>query len=79
MDWKNVIAEIQSHGKMTQPQIAEKVGCGQATISDLVNGGTKQPRWPLGDALLDLLSQVRTTAPTAPAATQTMAQGLTHV
>ena len=58
MDWKNVIAEIQRHGQMTQPQIAEKVGCGQATISDLVNGATKQPRWPLGDALLDLLKSV---------------------
>ena len=78
MDWKNVIAEIQRHGKMTQPQIAEKVGCGQATISDLVNGGTKQPRWPLGDALLDLLNQVRTST-TTPAASESAAQGATHV
>lgn len=67
MEWKNVIAEIQRHGKMTQPQIAKRVGCGQATISDLVNGGTKQPRWPLGDALLALLRQVQT-AETTPAA-----------
>ena len=58
MDWKQIIAEIQRHGQMTQPQIAEKCGCGQATISDLVNGATKQPRWPLGAALLDLLNTV---------------------
>ncbi len=59
MDWKNVIADIQRHGQMTQPQIAEKVGCGQATISDLVNGATKQPRYTLGAALIDLLESVR--------------------
>ena len=58
MNWKNVIAEIQRHGQMTQPQIAEKVGCGQATISDLVNGATKQPRYPLGAALIELLKSV---------------------
>lgn len=58
MDWKNVIADIQRHGQMTQPQIAEKVGCGQATISDLVNGATKQPRYPLGAALVELLQSV---------------------
>lgn len=61
MNWKNVIAEIQRHGQMTQPQIAEKVGCSQATISDLVNGATKQPRYPLGAALLALLQVVAPT------------------
>ena len=64
MDWKNVIADIQRHGQMTQPQIAEKVGCGQATISDLVNGATKQPRYPLGAALVELLQSVSHGTPT---------------
>lgn len=59
MNWKNVIADIQRHGQMTQPQIAEKVGCGQATISDLVNGATKHPRYPLGVALINLLSSLK--------------------
>jgi predicted XRE-type DNA-binding protein len=59
MDWKTVIADIQRHGQMTQPQIAEKVGCGQATISDLVNGATKQPRYPLGVALIGLLKTIK--------------------
>ena len=43
---------------MTQPQIAEKVGCSQATISDLVNAKTDQPRYALGAALLELLHAV---------------------
>jgi predicted XRE-type DNA-binding protein len=61
MNWKNVIAEIQRHGQMTQPQIAEKVGCSQATISDLVNSKTDQPRYPLGAALIELLHAVTPT------------------
>jgi hypothetical protein len=58
MDWKNIIAEIQRHGQLTQPQIAGKCGCGQATISDLASGKTEQPRHSLGEALLGLLKQV---------------------
>ena len=58
MQWKTAIADIQRHGKLTQPQIAKKVGCGQATISDLVNGKTLQPRWPLGEAIIALLKSV---------------------
>jgi transcriptional regulator with XRE-family HTH domain len=50
MDWKSLIAEIQRHG-YTQPQIAAVCGCGQATISDLALGNTKEPRHSLGEAL----------------------------
>ena len=63
MNWKTVIADIQRHGKMTQPQIAEKVGCSQATISDLVNSKTDQPRYPLGAALIELLHAVTPETP----------------
>jgi len=35
MNWKNVIADIQRHGQMTQPQIAKAVGCSQTTVSEL--------------------------------------------
>lgn len=59
MDWKNIIAEIQRHGQMTQSQIAAEVECGQATISDLANGGTKQPSYSLGAALLKVLDRAR--------------------
>ena len=61
MDWKNVIAEIQRHGQLTQTQIAAEVGCGQATISDLVNGSTKQPSYSLGADMLALLERVKAT------------------
>ena len=67
MNWKTIIADIQRHGELTQPQIAEKVGCSQATISDLVNGATKQPRYPLGAALIDLLDSLRQPAEKAAA------------
>jgi transcriptional regulator with XRE-family HTH domain len=50
MDWASTIAEIQSLG-YTQPQIAKICDCGQATISDLANGKTKDPRDSLGQAL----------------------------
>lgn len=58
MDWKNTIAEIQRHGKLTQKEIAETVGCAQATISDLANGTTKQPSYALGVSLVDLLDRL---------------------
>ena len=60
MDWKNIIADIQRHGKLTQSQIAVKVECGQATISDLANGSTKQPSYSLGAALLQVLERLKT-------------------
>ena len=60
MDWKNIIAEIERHGQMTQSQIATAVDCGQATISDLVNGSTKQPSYSLGAALLQMLERLKT-------------------
>lgn len=59
MDWKIVIAEIQEYGRLTQPQIAEKCGCGQATVSELARGVTEQPRHALGEALLALLSSIK--------------------
>jgi predicted transcriptional regulator len=58
MDWKALIAELQRLGH-TQPQIAAVCGCGQATISDLAKGHTKEPRHSLGEALKSLLEQAR--------------------
>ena len=56
MDWKSLIADLQRHG-YTQPQIAAVCGCGQATISDLAKGNTKEPRHSLGEALRRLHTQ----------------------
>jgi len=66
MNWKHVIADIQRHGKLTQPQIAARVGCSQATVSELATGVTENPRWMLGAALVSLLTEVtRTPVPDA--------------
>lgn len=62
MNWKNVIADIQRHGQMTQPQIAKAVGCSQTTVSELSIGKSKdrQPNYQLGAALIALLNSVQT-------------------
>lgn len=54
MNWKIIIAEILLHGQLTQPNLAIQCGCGQATISDLASGKTKQPSYPLGKALITI-------------------------
>ena len=61
MNWKTVIADIQRHGQMTQPQIAKAVGCSQTTVSELSIGKSKdrQPNYQLGAALLALLADVQ--------------------
>jgi len=58
MNWKTVIADIQRHGQMTQPQIAKAVGCSQTAVSELSLGKTKQPNYQLGASLLSLLEAV---------------------
>lgn len=61
MDWKQIISELQARG-YTQPQIARYCGCGQASISDLATGKTSQPRYSLGELLLQLHRKRRTPA-----------------
>lgn len=51
MTWKTFLAELAAKG-VSQSQIAREVGCGQATISDLSLGKTKEPRTSLGMALM---------------------------
>lgn len=51
MDWKQIIADLIDRG-VTQPEIATKCGCSQASISDLATGKTKQPRFDLGASLI---------------------------
>ncbi len=50
MNWKSLIADLLANG-LSQPQIAVICECGQATISDLARGDTKDPRDSLGQAL----------------------------
>jgi len=51
MTWKDYIAALAEKG-VSQSQLAKQVGCGQATISDLASGKTREPRHSLGLALL---------------------------
>ncbi|WP_454709337.1 hypothetical protein [Delftia acidovorans] len=51
MQWKDYLAKLAAKG-VSQSQIAREVGCGQATISDLALGKTKEPRTSLGMALM---------------------------
>lgn len=51
MEWKNYLAKLAAKG-VSQSQIAREVGCGQATISDLALGKTREPRTSLGMALI---------------------------
>ena len=55
MDWKQIIAKLQE-AKITQAEIARRVGCSQASISDLAVGKTYQPNYALGVAILALIS-----------------------
>lgn len=51
MTWKTSIADLQSSG-CTQVQIAQEIGCSQATVSELLAGKIKNPSFPVGQALL---------------------------
>lgn len=53
MNWSQLITDLQNHG-FTQPQIAARVGCGQTTVSELLRGNTTEPRYSLGQALIQL-------------------------
>lgn len=51
MHWNDYIAAIIDKG-LTQKQLAQKAGCGQATISDIASGKTRDPRSSIGLAIL---------------------------
>lgn len=63
-DWPAVVRALVASG-LTQPQIAQQCGCGQATLSDLVRGKTKEPRYSTGFALLRLAASRGIEAPQA--------------
>lgn len=58
MNWQDLIGELSQLG-YSQPQIAEKCGCGQATVSDLARGITANPSFKIGKGLTDLLKRAR--------------------
>ena len=53
INWPEIILSLMQRG-LTQPQIAAECGCGQSTISGLLNGQTTDPRTSTGLMLLGL-------------------------
>ena len=66
MNWKTIISDIQSVGRLTQAQIGKACGTTQSTISSLFNQAGAQPAYPLGAKLMELhkktMRKSRTTA-----------------
>jgi transcriptional regulator with XRE-family HTH domain len=57
VDWQLVLVTLQKRG-MTQTEIADQCGTKQGTIGDILHGRTSEPRYALGESLLDLLMSV---------------------
>ena len=57
MNWQTLITELQEAG-LTQVQIAEKCNSKQSTISDLLRGDGRAPRYALGASLVALHKRV---------------------
>lgn len=53
IDWPRILGDLIATG-MTQPRIADACGCGQSTVSELLNGRAKNPRTDTGLLLLKL-------------------------
>ena len=53
MQWDSLVRSLMDDG-LTQVQIAERVGCGQSTLSEILNRRSEQPRANLALALLAL-------------------------
>lgn len=51
MNWQNIIKELQAAG-FSQPQIAARCECSQASISALSIGKTKEPNFTLGQKIM---------------------------
>lgn len=53
IDWTGLIFELMKTG-LSGAQIARKIGCFPTTLNTLKNGGTKQPLYSTGAALINL-------------------------
>ena len=54
MDWKSIIADLESLPGMTRQKIAESVGLSASAIRELANRNTKQPGYDAGVRLVAL-------------------------
>ena len=51
MNWKNIITELRLAG-FSQRVVAQTVGCGQASISDLATNKSTSPNYEIGAKLV---------------------------
>lgn len=54
MNWQKIIQRLARKG-YTLADLCRLCKAGHGTIHDLANGRTKEPRWGLGNRLLELL------------------------
>lgn len=54
MNWQTVITDIKSGLGITQAQLARRIGITQASVSDIERGIVKDPRYTIGNALMEL-------------------------
>lgn len=73
MDWKNILARLAEAG-LTQMQIAERCEVSQSTISDIARGATKNPSYPVGARLQQLLAELPVAIAQAPLGAEPAAQ-----
>lgn len=52
MNWKQLISEIADASGLTQAQIAAHTGLAQSSLSELLSGSTKEPRFSTGQKLV---------------------------
>ncbi len=52
-NWTAILEDLRARG-WTQVKLAERIGCAQASISDLARGATTDPGYRFGEALLAL-------------------------
>lgn len=51
--WPQIIKLLQTQG-MSQAKVADRVGVDQSTICRLADGRSPEPRYSVGEALIDL-------------------------
>jgi DNA transposition AAA+ family ATPase len=56
--WKQIIAEIQEFGDLTQAEIAGKCDTAQSTVSSLINRDGGEPSYSLGEKIKELHKKV---------------------
>lgn len=59
------MADLKAAG-LSQSQVAEACGCGQATLSELAGGRISEPRHALGERLLSLWRSLQEPAGSPP-------------